>query len=627
VSESVNSNTEGVHETRAESADLILGSHDGQPREQTDDPVLPPLPDADEPVCDESIGDEPVGADGQTDLDESQYDDLDEAAATHVEDFRGRTKPQREHVDGEVLFNDLVACFSRFMILPQGAPEVASLWVIHTYALHACNQRFAVRLMVTAPGANSGKTTLLDLLTHLVRNPEPTSDITPASFFRLAVGKRTMLLDECDHSLPSRSTTRNPLVAMLNMGHKRTQAVVERVETIGKERVVVPYSIFTPVATAGIGDYGPNTTKSRAFIAKLKRKMAHEQIDEFVPDEHGPMMRELRSQIHRWVSDNKDAIRECRPGLDRDLFNNRSRDNSTTLLQIADVIGPECTKRSRDAIKAMTRGDVLDANETLLSDIATILTDADIRVGEPPQRIGHDNAVFSADLCALLIEHFLHREIYQSFTQARLATMLRNFDIEPEPRCKRRGKQVLHYYRADAFTEWLIRYGFADPSEKIAGSDVAPVAGTAEPPSPPPPELATPLRDAYLNARHEEWGRGDKRKGDKLRAAVDAYVADGRIEASAVRFTCALFWIIDARDGSRFYAHTNGVGELELLPIEEPGLTGDNARTAIVVSPTKSLPMIATDYPKVRALANKAFKHLSAGGAPEGSHTASWGAA
>jgi hypothetical protein len=338
--------------------------------------------------------------------------------------------------------------------------------VMMTYAVHASALRFAPRLMITAPGANSGKTTLLDLLTYLVRNPEPTSDITPVSFFRLAVAKRTMLLDECDHSLPSRGGVRNPLVAMLNMGHKKTQAVVERVETIGKVRVVVRYQIFGPVATAGIGDFGPNTTKSRAYIAKLKRKMAHEEIDEFVPDEHAPMMREMRSQIHRWVSDHKDAIRECRPDLDRDLFNNRSRDNSTTLLQIADVIGPECAKRSREAIKAMTRGDVLDANETLLGDIATILTDKDIRVGDPPQRVGHDNAAFSTDLCTLLIEHFPHREIYTGFTPARLATMLRNFDIEPEPRCRRRGKQVLHYYRRDAFDEWLIRYGFADPSDE-----------------------------------------------------------------------------------------------------------------------------------------------------------------
>jgi hypothetical protein len=627
VSESLNTNTENLHETRAASPEVIdlPGSHGEPPTEQTDDPVLPPLPEADEPVCDEpvcdeSIGDKPVGADGQTDLDESPYDDLDEAAAAHVEDFRKRTKPSLEPVDGEVLFAALVAVFNRFMILPEGAAETASLWVMHTYAIHACNQRFAVRLMITAPGANSGKTTGLELLTYLVRYPEPTSDITPASVFRLAVAKKVLLIDECDHSLPSRTTTRNPMVAMLNMGHKKTQAVVERVETIGKVRVVVSYQIFTPVAMAGIGDYGPNTIKSRSYVVKLKRKMAHEEIDEFVPDEHAPVMRELRSQIHRWVSDNRDAIRECRPDLDRDLFTNRARDNSATLLQIADVVGPVCAKRSRDAIKVMTRGDALDANEALLGDIATILTDPDVRVGEPPQRIGYDNAVFSADLCALLVEHFPHREIYAGFTQARLATMLRNFDIEPEPRCKRRGKQVLHYYRADAFTEWLIRYGFTDPSENIAGSDVAPTEGATEPPPPPPPlpDAATPLRDAYRTARHEEWGRGDKRKGDKLRAAVDAYVADGRIEASAVRFTCALFWIINARDGSRFYARTNGIDELEMLPIEEPGLTGDNANNVIVVNPTKTLPMTATDYPKVRALVNKAKKHVLTTPKPSG---------
>jgi len=49
--------------------------------------------------------------------------------------------------------------------------------------------------------------------------------------------------------------------------------------------MVVPYLIFGPVALSGIGDFGPATIKSRSFIFKLKPKLAHEQVEDFIPDE------------------------------------------------------------------------------------------------------------------------------------------------------------------------------------------------------------------------------------------------------------------------------------------------------------------------------------------------------
>jgi len=549
------------------------------------------------------------------DLDEALFDELDDAAAANVEDFRRRTKPCDEPVDGETLFAELTATFSRFLVLPPGADAVASLWVISTYAVHAANMRFSPRLMITAPGPNSGKTTMMGVLANLVRYPEPTSAITPASFFRLAVAKKTMLIDECDPSLPSRATTRNDLVAMLNMGHNRTHAVVERVETVNKKRIVVPYLIFGPVALSGIGDFGPATIKSRAFIFKLKPKLAHEQVEDFIPDEHAPMMRDLRSQIARWVIDNKQAIRECRPDLDRDLYNNRARDNSTTLLQIADAIGPVAAQRSREAIKALTRNDVLDSNALLLGDIASILTDPEVRVGEPPRQIGQDGFVFTSDLCNLLVEHFPDREAYAvGFNQARLAAMLRNFDIEPEQ--KRRGSQVLRAYRRDAFEEWFVRYGFAEFGE-VAGSDVAasePVAvagGQRQQPSPPPPVAATPLHELFPNAHHEKPSKGDKKRAEKLCAVVGGCVRAGKVDASRVKFTSAFFWIVEDHDGRPIWAHLNGVGELDLLLIEAPGLVADN-KAGIVINSTTTLCMAESDYQRHRALVNKARRYVLA---------------
>jgi hypothetical protein len=225
------------------------------------------------------------GIEGDDDLDVEPWDELDEAAAGHKEDWRRPTEPWPEPVDSEALYVALVLAFHRHMILPEGAAELLALWVIMTYALHACDLRFAVRIIITAPGANSGKTTLLDLLTYLVRRPDPTSDITPASFFRSLNDRKCLLIDECDHNLPSRAGTRNQMVQMINAGHKRTSAVIHRLENLktaqGTVKVTRRYPIFAPVAMAGIGDFAPPTIKTRSFIVKLKRKMVGEEVGGF----------------------------------------------------------------------------------------------------------------------------------------------------------------------------------------------------------------------------------------------------------------------------------------------------------------------------------------------------------
>jgi hypothetical protein len=307
-----------------------------------------------------------------------------------------------------------------------------------------------------------------------------------------------VLLDEADHNLPSRAGTRNELIQMINSGHKRATAVVIRTESVktpnGTVQINRRYPIFAPVAMAGIGTFAPTTTRSRCYEIRLKRKMRHEEVDTFIPDDHAGIMREMRAKIHRFVADNRQAIRECRPVMDSDLLHNRQRDNSGTLLMIADTIGGQIPSRARAAITAITRSDAQDIYEVLLEDIASILLDPTVIVnyagaGQPPnmRRIGWNNTVFSSDLCDLIVQYFPHRETYTAFTTARLATMLSRFEIQPEPRVKRRGSDNgTRWYRRDAFDEWFTRYGFESPE-----------AARVEPgePGDTPAEGATPIHN------------------------------------------------------------------------------------------------------------------------------------
>jgi hypothetical protein len=102
-------------------------------------------------------GSEYGGSEDDEDLDVLPFDELDEATAQHKEDWRLPTVAWPESVNGEDVFNDTVGIFNRFMILPEGAAEILSLWVFSTYALRACNLPFAVRLMITAQARIAAK--------------------------------------------------------------------------------------------------------------------------------------------------------------------------------------------------------------------------------------------------------------------------------------------------------------------------------------------------------------------------------------------------------------------------------------------------------------------------------------
>jgi hypothetical protein len=293
------------------------------------------------------------------------------------------------------------------------------------------------------------------------------------------------------------------------------------------------------------------------------------------------------------------------------------------------IIGPQCSAQAREAIKLLTSGDTRDLNEMLLGDIAMILTDPTILVGNtgdpknPPKPIGSATTLRcccrsptplttrSSQAISVICwcNTSPHREAYAGLTQAKVASMLRVFDIKPEPGRKRRGEQVLCWYRRDRFDPWFLRYGFIDsagepvmvddlPEGAIDGAHVEDVArgvsarheevprssvadnpepqGVSTEPTEPPltgsvmaapverstlSEGATPLHAVpeivYANAHVVEDGKGDKKRAKLLRWAIDALVMEGMVDPALVSFTCARFWVI-SRDGQRYFFHNDG---------------------------------------------------------------------
>src|SRR5262249_20113727 len=128
-------------------------------------------------------------------------------------------------------------------------------------------------LGLSSPEKRCGKTTVLNVLSALVRRPLMASNLTPAGIFRAIERYHcTLLVDEADTFLGEREE----LVGILNSGHFRRAAVVVRCE--GEQREPRTFSTWAPKAIALIGRL-PATLHDRALVLPMRRRSPHERVE------------------------------------------------------------------------------------------------------------------------------------------------------------------------------------------------------------------------------------------------------------------------------------------------------------------------------------------------------------
>jgi hypothetical protein len=130
--------------------------------------------------------------------------------------------------------------------VPRCADIAAALWTVHAHALEAAGA--SPLLTLTSPEKRCGKTTMLLLLARLVPRALLSSNISPASLFRIVERySPTLLVDEADSFLRDNEELRG----ILNSGHTRDAAFVVR--TVGDEHEPRRFSTWAPKAVALIG--------------------------------------------------------------------------------------------------------------------------------------------------------------------------------------------------------------------------------------------------------------------------------------------------------------------------------------------------------------------------------------
>jgi hypothetical protein len=356
-----------------------------------------------------------------------------------------RTAESSTPAVGEVL--NLAATFvKRFVAFASEHQLVAVvLWVAHTHAFDAaeCTPRLAIQ----SPEKGSGKTRLLEVLDLLAHDPRQVVNMSEAALFRVIDARApTVLWDEIDAVFGPKARDREDLRAMLNAGYRRG-ATVDRCVGERSKLEVKPFSVFCPVALAGIGQL-PGTVQDRSIVIRLRRRRTDEPVEKLRRRRIEPEAAELRQHLAAAFEPLTEMLADCDPELPPGLPD-RAEDVWEPLLAIADLAGgtfwPSAARAAATSLTLEERDDEDSLTVRLLADIRGVL--------------GQNEQVASEELCRRLaaIEESPWGFWYGKPIEPRgLARLLRHHHIKPRQLWIGGGN--VRGYRAEDFADTFARY-------------------------------------------------------------------------------------------------------------------------------------------------------------------------
>jgi hypothetical protein len=243
-----------------------------------------------------------------------------------------------EAPDGASLLCDLENYFTRYLVLPPGAPIALAAWTMATWVVGAFE--IAPYLTVTSAEKRCGKSTLLDALSFVVREPLETTDISPPALFRV-ISERTptVLIDE-GQQLRDRSERSAALHDLLAAGHVRGRPVY-RVAKAGEGFRLETHEAFGFKAIALVGEIS-DILADRSIRIRMSRRKPGEKVERFrrlrVKAETEP----LRQRLEAWALANEARVREAYLRVEPPAWmNDRAADNWSALWAVVEVAAPD----------------------------------------------------------------------------------------------------------------------------------------------------------------------------------------------------------------------------------------------------------------------------------------------
>jgi hypothetical protein len=281
-----------------------------------------------------------------------------------------------EAPDGAELLRDLEGYFTRYLVLPTGAPLLLAAWSMATWLVDVFE--VCPYLAITSAEKRCGKTTLLDLLAFVVREPLVTANVSEAALFRVVEARRpTLLIDEAQ-VLRDRSERGAALHDLLAAGHVRGRPVY-RVAKTGEGFRVESYEAFGFKAVALIGEL-TDVLADRAIHVRMVRRAPHEAVERFRRLQVKNKTEPLRRQLEAWALANEARVREAYLRAEPPAWmNDRAADNWAVLWSIVQVAAPDRLADLGASARAL-EGDGLDpdresAGVRLLADLRRVFED------------------------------------------------------------------------------------------------------------------------------------------------------------------------------------------------------------------------------------------------------------
>ena len=298
-------------------------------------------------------------------------------------------KPWDRVVDGIELLAALITVLGRHVVLTAQQKLIIALWIIHTHCLPAAS--ITPRLVITSEFPESGKTTLIKVIKHVVPKALHAISLKGPTLFRtIEEHHPTMLLDEANNWLffshGGFDDTRGDIMAIIDAGHERG-VVVPRLapSSNGKgEWEARGYDVFGALAIALIGRV-PEQIDSRSIEIACVRRENDQKIVPLRARRPPPDLADVQRQCARWGADHVDMLDTWEPTIPEGV-GNRTADNWETMLSIAEVIEfdaansatanqprPDYPKLAREA--AIAVGSASKANRTNSNILLMLLTD------------------------------------------------------------------------------------------------------------------------------------------------------------------------------------------------------------------------------------------------------------
>lgn len=368
----------------------------------------------------------------------------------------------------ELSLLDAITRFIRtYIVIETEAAWTLALWVLHTHAEKAAD--ITPYICLTSPAPRCGKTNLLTLLSLLVREPLPTSDISTACVYRAITERQpTLLIDEADTVFERREDLRG----ILNSGYSRHCALVQRCD--GDDHQVKDFSTWGPKLIAKIGPL-PRTLRDRSILIEMRRKEAGRVVQRFRLRRVIAEAEKLADGGRTWALANTAKLLSVEPD-EIDGLSDRAQDIWDPLLAIAQFVGGEWPGRAlRAALRlsgACLAGE-LGPEVQVIRDIWQSFEEARV------------DRLFTVRLLARL--QSLEESPWRSWKRGRplsaydLALLVRPFGIAPGTIRTAEGTRK-GYYRAD-FDDAYRRYVPQDPSQPSRRHERSQVPGHQAPAS------------------------------------------------------------------------------------------------------------------------------------------------